>query len=161
MERGYQGYWSGPLENAKGGFNGSAVALKHTGMTRSPGPSYNATLVDKQCFTPGSVWEVSAQVRLTMVIFNRSAGCDIRRSCPAFLVTVKDTTGQVVASMTSRNYPSGRWRNEAFNLLNTTFQLPTSTSWNGSVGSVEIGLRGYQAYIRHLIFDNVVMRRIS
>ena len=161
MERGYQGYWSGPLENAKGGFNGSAVALKHTGMTRSPGPSYNATLVDKQCFTPGSLWEVSAQVRLTMVIFNRSAGCDIRRSCPAFLVTVKDTTGQVVASMTSRNYPSGRWRNEAFNLLNTTFQLPTSTSWNGSVGSVEIGLRGYQAYIRHLIFDNVVMRRIS
>lgn len=163
MERGYEGYWLGSLENVNGGFNGSALALKHVGRlaSRSPGPSYNTTLVDKSCFTPGSIWEVSAQVRLVMLIFNRDAGCDIGSNCPAIRLILKDTAGQVVANIYSRNYPSGTWRSSAFNSLSTTFQLPSTTAWNGSVGSVEIGIRGYRPTTRHLIFDNFVVRKIS
>ena len=162
MERGYQGYWSGSLENVNGGFNGSALALKHVGRltSRSPGPSYNTTLINKACLTPGSSWEVSAQVRLIMLVFDRGAKCDIGSNCPAISVVLKDTAGQVVANISSRKYPSGSWRSNTFNTLSTTFQLPPLTSWNGSIGSVEIGIRGYRPTMRHLIFDNFVVKKL-
>ena len=163
MESGNQGYWLGSIEIVNGGFNGSALALKHVGRitARSPGPSYNSTLINKSCLTPGSSWEVSVQVRLVTLIFNRDAACNINRNCPAILLTLKDANGQAIANTFSSNYPSGSWQSNTFNLLATKFQLPPLTSWNGNIGSIEIGIRGYRQNRRNLIFDNFVMRKLS
>ena len=88
-----------------------------------------------------------------MRVFNRDAGCNIGSNCPAILIVLMDTAGQVIANVNSRNYPSGSWISSTFNSLNTTFQLPSTTTWNGIVGSIEIGIRDYRPTMRHLIFD--------
>jgi hypothetical protein len=162
MAFGYQGYWSGSYSSAMKNVNQTSSAIQHSSSlfsSASGGPTYNASLINTTCLTPGSTWEVSANVRLLLPIWKFGATCNLSRTCPSLRVLIRNVLGTTtLVDVSSRSYTNTPWKRDAYNTLKTTFTLPSS--WFGPVGTMVIGIRGYAANMRDLVLDDFYIRRI-
>ena len=171
MEFGVEGYWekgSGLLTllQTSTGYQ-SSTALEYFGglfalLFGTQGPSYNAREnMDMTCLTPGSKWELSAQIRLLFPFFGGGADCALGSSCPKVELVLLDDRGTQIVALEADDYLKA-WDANGFNELRTTLELPPS-GWDGRVSTVSIEIGGYFGWLfsSTLVVDDFAIRRLA
>jgi hypothetical protein len=152
MELGYKGYWTtelfGTISQVSPGYN-SNTALKYRKLGfPQTGPKFLANVgnnLDFTCMTATTTkWVVTAQVKIIARGSNNvGVTCNVARTCPAVVVRIRDTNGNLILSRTSRSYVSTTWNPNGFNLLSDTITLPTGTSWLNQIQKIRIGFGNF------------------
>lgn len=93
MELGYQGYWRAfddvQLYNTDQGY-GSSTALGVTGRTRLwHSVLYASELINERCLTSGSMWKVSAKLKLIETATGNDVGCNFLSTCPVLMASFR------------------------------------------------------------------------
>jgi hypothetical protein len=164
MQLGYNGFWKpssrGTLVDATTAFGKPVTAIRHSRIRfTSGGPTYlSANNMDYTCLSRGSTWEINAQIGL--LSDTKGVPCTIGQSCPIVAISITDSEGNVVRAHSGSEYVGGIWNRNSFNNLKSTFTLPKSDRWNGSVGAVNIEITGYSGSANYII-DNFSILRVT
>jgi hypothetical protein len=160
LDEGFAGYWTraggGTLSNTEDGGVGSSPALVYSNR-QFPwnGPAYKAQEhMDYSCLTPGSSWQISAQVKLVDENTGAGASCETSTTCPKFRILIIDTGGNYLVWEKIREYASDAWDPVGFNLLQVEIQLPEEDEWDGPIQQVFFDIRDYP-WGTTLIVDDV------
>jgi hypothetical protein len=168
IELGYSGYWTtysstDNLSLEKPGYQ-SATALKYSKTTSAAGPKLITTDSNKfklSCTTNNTKkWIVSAQIRLLRKDMQGVGGiCELKRTCPALHVLIKNTNGKVILQNIVRSYVDVVWNANAYNTFHTTVTLPTIPNWFTAIGEISIRFGLYSSRF-DLLLDNFSIQPI-
>jgi hypothetical protein len=164
LSSGYSGYWNpssrGQLENVQTVFGKSVTAIRHS---REPftygGPSYSsAKNMDFSCVTPGSSWEVNAQIGLIRSPSDKGVACIMGKSCPTAVITITDSSGNRILRHKASTYEGGVWNRNSFNNLKSTMTMPKSSEWDGTIRSIRVEIRGYRGTANFVVDSFSILR---
>jgi hypothetical protein len=95
--------------------------------------------MDYTCLTPGSKWKINTSIGLfSNPTTTTGIPCTIGKSCQTDKFTVTDPTGHIIQDHSGSEYFAWIWHCNTFNHIKSTFTLPTSDQWDGTIGSVNI-----------------------
>ena len=109
----------------------SATALEYfaglfAGLLGSSGPVYNTEeSMDRTCLTPGSKWEIRAQIRLFQPLLGGGAACSPGTTCPQVALTIRDGGGSQIFAVAVDGYVEA-WNANGYNELRATMELPSA-----------------------------------
>lgn len=144
MELGFARFWDeygrvkGTFENVAG-YN-SSLAIKYSDRTQTYyGPEYEAQyFMDYRCLQPGSVWEVTAQFKTTVMDANgveTGASCQLdtlksSEACPSVRVYLYDKANPDNDILGARlnGYDVTSWDANGFNAFRAQFTVPAGVT---------------------------------
>lgn len=94
--------------------------------------------IETACLEPGSSWKIAAQLQLVYRATGAGVSCVLDKECPAIRVIVKDAFGALIFTEKYQSYVPNA---NGFNLFKSSFTLPSSASWDGTVGNVVLDIR--------------------
>jgi hypothetical protein len=112
--------------------------------------------IEYHCFKQGSSWTITAKMQLVDRLTGLGVSCDVDKNCPAIRVIVKDATGKRIFTEKYIDYAASAWKPDSFNLLKTSFTLPSS-GWDGSVSKIVLDIRDFNPEL-DLILGNMAMK---
>ena len=117
--------------------------------------------MDRTCLTPGSKWEIRAQIRLLQPLLGGGAACSPGTTCPQVALTIRDGGGSQIFAVAVDGYVEA-WDANGYNELRATIELP-SAGWDGSVGTVSIDIGGYLSFFLSniLIVDDFTIQPLK
>jgi len=111
--------------------------------------------IEYHCFKKGSSWTIVAKLQLVYRLTGLGVSCDVGKNCPAIRVIVKDASGERIFMEKYSDYAVS-WKADSFNLIKTSFTLPSS-GWDGSVSKVVLDIRDF-APEHDLLVGNIAMK---
>jgi hypothetical protein len=162
MELGYSGYWTtfaatDTLSNVQPGYE-SSTAIKYTKSSTFSGPTLitnDSTKFKLSCITNDTTaLIISSQVQLLRKnMFGIGAACDIKKTCPALHVVIKNARGRIILNRKERSYVGTVWNANAFNSFQAIIPLPTIPNWFTSISDITIRFGSYSARA-DILLDN-------
>jgi hypothetical protein len=155
----------GTFQNVAG--DNSPIAIKYSNRAETyHGPEYEArAFMDYRCLEPDSIWEVTAEFKLTVTDNGVETGASCRlgtplkwsESCPSVIIVMYDAPGSKIWETRLNNYDVTTWNPDGFNPFRAEFKVPADVK---KLFEVKVIVRDFNATL-DVIISTFSIRKVE